>query len=355
MTSSEEMRNLPLPQPRRPREREHTGGAATTQADRLLARIRELGYLADRVMDDHVVGPHGQNLTVAEAHARAGLLDGLIELEQVRGSLRHRRVNRLTRVLTLLTVTVVDLPIMLWLASSVFNVDWTAPLGLPLLISVVISVLATVGAATALHHLGHNQRQHKNHRRQLEWGKLSTGAKLSLLTVGLLVGLMGVVMFVRVSTEGLLSGMDGLALLMAVLVALVMVVCRRRWCSGRPSATAHWSRTTCATTASVSGRIWPPSASTKTRPTNSGASTTCCAAAPNGRTPPPEAVNGTLRDFKSLNVPFTDFQPSSLSSCSTAASSASEPCTFGPVNHFRAESTHHSPAPPSTTRNAIGV
>ncbi|MDS0134005.1 MULTISPECIES: hypothetical protein [unclassified Amycolatopsis] len=223
MTSSDETRNLPLPQPRRPREGPHTGSSSAA-GDRLLARIRELRYLADRVLDDLVVGPHGQNLTVAQAQAKAELFDELIELEQAQGSLRHRRVNRLTRVLTLLTVTVVDLPIMLWLAGSVFNVDWTAPVGLPLLISVVISVLATGGAATALHHLGHNQRQHKNHRRQLEWSKLSTGAKLSLLTVGLLVGLMGVVMFVRVSTEGLLSGMNGLALLMAVLVALVMVV-----------------------------------------------------------------------------------------------------------------------------------
>jgi len=223
MTSSDETRNLPLPQPRRPREGPHTGSSSAA-GDRLLARIRELRYLADRVLDDLVVGPHGQNLTVAQAQAKAELFDELIELEQAQGSLRHRRVNRLTRVLTLLTVTVVDLPIMLWLAGSLFNVDWTAPVGLPLLISVVISVLATGGAATALHHLGHNQRQHKNHRRQLEWSKLSTGAKLSLLTVGLLVGLMGVVMFVRVSTEGLLSGMNGLALLMAVLVALVMVV-----------------------------------------------------------------------------------------------------------------------------------
>jgi hypothetical protein len=123
-----------------------------------------------------------------------------------------------------LTVTVVDLPIMLWLASSVFNVDWSDPIGLPLAISIVISVLATGGAATALHHLGHNQRQHKNFKRQLDWVKLSMGSKLSLVTVGLLVGLMGVVMFVRVYTEGVLSGMNDLAALMAVLVALVMVV-----------------------------------------------------------------------------------------------------------------------------------
>jgi hypothetical protein len=216
MYSNDETRYLPSPRP--PAE------GSTVAGERLLARIRELRYLSARVLDEPVVGPHGQNLTAGEAQARADLLDDLIELEQVRGSLRHRRVNRLTRVLTLLAVTIVDLPIMLWLASSVFNVDWGDPLGLPLAISVVISVLATGGAAAALHHLGHNQRQHKNHRRQLVWAELTTGAKLSLVTVGLLVGLMGVVMFVRVYTEGVLSGLSDLAVLLAVLVALVMVV-----------------------------------------------------------------------------------------------------------------------------------
>ena len=216
MTSTHETRNLPLPQPR-----PHVGDSA---ANLLLARIRELHYRSARALEGHVVGPHGQNVTVAEAQARAELIDRLIELEQLRGSLRHRRVGRLTRVLTLLTVTIVDLLIMLWRASSVFNFDWSDPLGLPLAISIVISVLATGGAATALHHLGHNQRQHKNARRQLDWPKLSIGSKLSLVTVALLVALMGVVMFVRVYTEGVLSGMNDLAVLMAVLVALVMVV-----------------------------------------------------------------------------------------------------------------------------------
>lgn len=213
----------PLPEPRRPHQREHTGETFAA-GDRMLTRIQELRYLSARIMDNHVVGPHGQNITVADAVERAEMLDGDIEMDQVRGGLRHRRVNRLTRAITLLTVTVVDLPIMLWLAGSVFNVDWSAPLGLPLVISVVVSVLATVGAATALQHLGHNQRQHKNDRRQLDWRRLSTGAKLSLVTVGVLVGLMGVVMFARVWTEGVLSGMGDLAVLMAVLVALVMAV-----------------------------------------------------------------------------------------------------------------------------------
>ncbi|SEB45589.1 hypothetical protein SAMN04489727_1894 [Amycolatopsis tolypomycina] len=216
MTSTDQTRNLPLPKPR-PR-------GETPAGDLLLARVQELDYRAARALDGHVVGPHGQNLTVGEAQARAELIDRLIELEQLRGSLRHRRVGRLARVLTLLTVVVVDLPIMLWLASSLFNIDWSNPVGLPLAISVVISVLATGGAATALHYLGHNLRQNKNHRRQLDWAKVSSGSKLSLATIGLLAGLRGVVMFVRVYAEGVLSGMNGLAVLLAVLVALVTVV-----------------------------------------------------------------------------------------------------------------------------------
>jgi hypothetical protein len=220
MTSHEHHSNVPAP---RRSEDGYTRGTSEA-GDRILARIQELHYLAARTGDTIVIGPHGQNLTVAKALSRAEQLDAQIEMDQLEGSLRHRKVRLLTKLLTLLAVAVVDLPIMLWLASSVFNVDWAHPFGLPMVISVVVSVLATGGAATALHHLGHNQRQHKNDRRQLEWARLSAGAKVSLGTVGLLVALMGVVMFVRVYTEGVLSGFDDLAALLAVLVAVVLVV-----------------------------------------------------------------------------------------------------------------------------------
>lgn len=219
-TGYEHLINVPVP--RRPEGDRGAGAAAA--ADELLVRIKQLQYRADRVADEFVVGPHGQNLTVREAQAKADQLDARIDTDQVTGSLRHRRVRPMGKVLTLVLVAIIDFPIMLWLASSVFNVDWTHPLGLPLVISVVVSLLATGGAAVALHHLGNNQRQHKNDHRQLEWHRLSLGARLSLVTVGLLVGLMGVLMFVRVDTEGVLSGLDSLAALMAVLVAVVLVV-----------------------------------------------------------------------------------------------------------------------------------
>ena len=199
-------------------------GEASEVGDQLAARIEALCHQAAGVRDRNVIGPHGQNLTVAEAIKHAKRLDTQIDVEQRAGSQLHRRVPRMTKFLTFLTVGVVDLPIMLWLAASVFNVDWTQPLGVPLLISVVVSALATGGAASALHHLGRNLRQYKNKRRQLVWAELSMGAKGSLIAVGLLVGLMGIVMFVRVETEGALSGLDELSVLLAVLVALVLVI-----------------------------------------------------------------------------------------------------------------------------------
>ena len=219
MTSNDRTSNVPVP--RRP---DHGAGNGTAAVgDLIFARMENLRHLSAAVSTRIVTGPHGQNLTVAEARARADELDTRINAEESWGDQRHRRVALLTRLLTFLAVGVVDLPIMLWLASSVFNVDWSNPFGLPLVISAVISVLATGGAAVALHHLGHNLRQHKNKRRQLDWSKLSSGAKASLITVGLLVALMGVVMFVRVETEGVLSGLNELAMLLAVLVAVVLV------------------------------------------------------------------------------------------------------------------------------------
>ncbi|MGH3915431.1 MAG: hypothetical protein ACRDTC_18790 [Pseudonocardiaceae bacterium] len=190
----------------------------------LVTQVKGLRYRAERVMDTPVTGPRGQQLTLAEAQRRAQLLGDAIDTEEAHGSQRHRGVSRTAKALILGVVGVVDLPIMLWLVSSVFNVDWGNPLGLPLVISVVVSILATGGAATALYHLGHDLRQHKNHRRQLGMTQLTIGSKISLAAVTLLVGLIAAVMFVRVWTEGMLSGLDSLARLLALLVAVVMLI-----------------------------------------------------------------------------------------------------------------------------------
>jgi hypothetical protein len=220
MTSNEHPVGIPFAR----RSDDSYVGSLSDAGVQMLAGIRDLRARAVRVMDELVVGPYGQNLTVKEALTRARHLDDQIGMEQVRGSLRHRRVNRLTRLLTLATVAVVDVPIMFWLAGSMFDVAWTKPWTQPLTISAIAALLATGGSAAALHHLGRNLRQHKNERRQVDWHSLSLGGRITLITVGLLVGLMGVVMFVRMDTERVLGGMATLAVLMAALVAVVIVV-----------------------------------------------------------------------------------------------------------------------------------
>ena len=192
--------------------------------DGLAAQIKGLRYRAGRVMDIPVTGSRGQQLTVTEAQQRARQLGDEIDSQEAQGSQRHRRVSPVAKTLALIVVVIVDFPIMLWLASSVFNVDWGDPLGLPLAISVVISILTTGGAAAALYHVGYDQRQNKNYRRQLDKAALTLGAKISLVAVAVLILLISMVAFYRVWEEGVLSGLNRLALLLALLVAVVMLI-----------------------------------------------------------------------------------------------------------------------------------
>jgi hypothetical protein len=171
-----------------------------------------------------VVLPDGRTMTVAAAQQWADAQGTDIACAEAAGSLRHRTVPRVLRVVTFLLVGVVDAPIMLWLASSVFNVDPFDPWGVPLAVSVVVAVLATAGSAAALHHIGHELRDHKNDQRGLDRRTLPVSARLGVVAVSMIVATVAAVMFVRVWTEGALSGLDGLAVLLASLVALVMLV-----------------------------------------------------------------------------------------------------------------------------------
>ena len=194
------------------------------RALQLRVAIDDVRRQISQVPDELVIGARGEKITREEAGRRAAIAQARIDRDEVRGSLRHRIVKRSTKVLTLMFLVLIDLPVMLWLVSSVFNVDWTDPVGLPLVISVVVSLLGTAGAAWVLHHMGRNRREHKNDRRELDWSRLSLAGRISLIGVAALVLLISVVMFLRVFTEGELSGLSGLAVFLAVLVALIMLL-----------------------------------------------------------------------------------------------------------------------------------
>jgi len=83
-----------------------------------------------RIPDEPVRGPRGQYMTRREARERHDFVKAKIDAAEAGGSLKHRTVTRSTKVLTLLFLAVIDFPVMLWLVSSVFNVDWAHPVGL---------------------------------------------------------------------------------------------------------------------------------------------------------------------------------------------------------------------------------
>ncbi len=190
------------------------------------ARAGELRRLVDRGAVRIVRGPRRQLLTVGDAQERADALQTVLDLEEEGGSVRHRPAARLHKLLALAVVSLVDLPVMLWVTVGVFNVDLTLPAAnnLPLWISVVVAVLATAGVTATLQHLGHDLRQHKNARRHLDVVALPLSSKLALVGMTLLVVAVALLAFARVYTEGVLSGADGLGTLLAVLVALVMLI-----------------------------------------------------------------------------------------------------------------------------------
>jgi protein-S-isoprenylcysteine O-methyltransferase Ste14 len=199
-------------------------GAMPDSIHRLNAVIAELEARLARIPHELVRGPRGQLLRRWRARERAEEQSARIDLDDDRGSRRHRLVRLPIKIITFMLLIFVDYPVMLFVTGSVFDVNWSDPWGMPLAISIVISLLATAGAAWTLHHIGHSLRDDKTHDGRLVWRRLSRGARASLVGAVVLVLLIGIVMFLRVYTEGVLSGMSDLAVLLALLIAVVMTL-----------------------------------------------------------------------------------------------------------------------------------
>ena len=227
MTVSEEPKNLPV-LPSDPPLKRTRPSRITAKADGMCdqhdSRAQELRYNAERVLDRPVRGVRGGVLTVAGAADSGDEIRLMIDHEESGGSLRHRKVSWTTKWMVWLVVIVVDFPIMTWASSSIFNVDWSNPWGVRLLFAVAAAVLATLAAASVLHHLGHELREQKTDNRGLTWSELRARSKAILIAVALLVLLVALLMFARVYAEGVLSGLDTIAMLLAALVAFVMLI-----------------------------------------------------------------------------------------------------------------------------------
>lgn len=197
--------------------------------DRLIAQIEEEERNASRIPTTPITGPRGQHMTVTDAADEIQRITTIISLgedqtDEHRNSLRHRRIPPWMKIATFIGVVLIDYPLMLWVASSVFNVNWADPWRLPLLISFVVATIATGLTAFVLTHLGREHREHKNDQGQLVWKTLSKGSRVTLIVVALIITGVAVVSFERVYSEGISSGSTGLALGLAALVAFIMMI-----------------------------------------------------------------------------------------------------------------------------------
>ena len=256
------------------------GSTTQRHVDRLRAAIVEEERAARRVMDSPVAGPRQQQLSLSDARDEAHRLQNKIAMDEARGSLRHHTVSRLAKTVSLVFLGVIDLPIMLWLASSVFNVDWSDPLGLRLMISIVVALLGTAGSAWVLYHIGHNRREDKTDQRRLDWRRLWPGRGRACWRWGAGHPAGGGDVHAGVQ-RGVAAERDGRAHRAAGGTGRVRhAVCRRHWCSSPRCGTGRSSRTTWPTTARWCRPVWNAAGPTRIAPTGSGPSWTCSSVAP---------------------------------------------------------------------------
>lgn len=128
----------------------------------------------------------------------------------------------------------------LWLVLLAFNVDWTAPLGLSLPIAIAVAMLGTCGAASALHHLVCDLRADKDNRGRRSCARLPAGSIAVLIATALTI-LIAVLMCVRVYIEGKLSGVEEMAVLLAIelIHRYALLQLRTQRDRGKPGAEDH--------------------------------------------------------------------------------------------------------------------
>lgn len=209
-------------------------GEVIEQVETLRVELKALHTEIDEMSADPVVvDARGGLLTTTQAKDRMTTVADVVRTETDDGSLKHRRVPRWLMRITPY-VPVVDGPVMLWFVSQIFNVDWTNPSQsiMPLLISAVFSILATVAIALGLHFFGRDSKGFKDHTGHISLPKgPAKTVPLTFLVLSIVVTIgSGVVMAFRIVSDSLSAGNGGLAgailglFFAAIVIALNVVI-----------------------------------------------------------------------------------------------------------------------------------
>lgn len=174
---------------------------------------------AQRLVPDVTVrDPRGGVTTASAIVDRMARAHAQIDHDERAGSRRHDRISAGQRRLLRL-LPVLDGLVLLWFLVGVLNVDLRRPDPV-LAVAVALALLGTLAVAAWSAAVGEHLRRSKDAGRRLVWAAVdATGRGMVALTV-VVVGLLGVLMFVRVSDE--VHQATGLGGTMAVVVALAL-------------------------------------------------------------------------------------------------------------------------------------
>ena len=198
----------------------------TRRIDRLRARRATLHGRIGLIPGEHVAHPYGGRQTVARTRADSEALTLLVQDQSDRGSRKHHRAPAWFRFMPRV-VLVFDLALLVYFMSGITDVNWGAPLSLPLAFAAGLALMITVVCYACFAFAGHRLRSHKDDTGTIPLAAVDwlTGLFVIACAAGIVV--IGLLMFARMWSEVLLAlgnGAHTTALAVAAAITVVSVL-----------------------------------------------------------------------------------------------------------------------------------
>jgi hypothetical protein len=198
----------------------------TRRIDRLRARRAILLARVALIPAGYVAHPDGGRQTVRQTQADAAALNSRVQDQIGQGSRKHHRAPAWFRFMPRV-VLVFDLALLLYFISGITDVNWAAPLSLPLAFAAGLALMVTVVCYVCFAFAGHQLRRHKDDTGAIPLSEVDWLTRLLVIACSVGVVLVGLLMFTRMWSEVLLAlgnGAHTTALAVAAAVTAVSVL-----------------------------------------------------------------------------------------------------------------------------------
>jgi hypothetical protein len=163
---------------------------------------------------------------VRQTQADAAALSSRVQDQIGQGSRKHHRAPAWFRFMPRV-VLVFDLALLLYFISGITDVNWAAPLSLPLAFAAGLALMVTVVCYVCFAFAGHQLRRHKDDTGAIPLSEVDWLTRLLVIACSVGVVLVGLLMFTRMWSEVLLAlgnGAHTTALAVAAAVTAVSVL-----------------------------------------------------------------------------------------------------------------------------------